>query len=139
MKLSRVLCLVLTPLIMAACGSITPAPAGTAGIVVGPNETRDCGQGRVTFPAGVYVPEVVSAKGTYYLAPAPLRAKGVLLGRAERGGIFVSNQSGNPQAAWFGDLRDTVDEKPSTLLGAMGVSAPKLWPYTPRIPIQVKK
>lgn len=107
--------------------------------MVGAGETRECGQGKITFPAGVYKAEVVSDKGTYYLAPEPLRAKGVLLGRSERGGIFVSTKPGNPQAAWFGDLRDTVDEKPSTLFGAIGVSAPKLWPYTPRIPFQVKK
>ncbi len=124
---------------MAACGSLTPAPAETAGVVVGPNEIRDCGQGKVLFPAGVYVAEVVSEKGTYYRAPEPLRAKGVLLGRAERGGIFVSTKPGNPQAAWFGELHDTVDEKPSTLFGAIGVSGSKLWPYTPRIPFQVKK
>lgn len=139
MKLSHVFCLVLAPLLLAACGSIKPAPAGTSGIVVGPNESRECGQGWVTFPAGVYQAEVVSAKGAYYLAPEPIRTKGVLIGRAQRGGIFVSNLPGNPQAAWFGDLRDTVDEKPSTLLGAMGVSAPKLWPYTPRVPFQLKK
>ncbi len=139
MKLSRAFVLVLAPLLLAACGSLAPTPAGTQGIVVGPNESRECGQGHVQFPAGLYVPEVVSAKGTYYLAPELIRTKGVLLGRAERGGIFVSNLPGNPQAAWFGDLRDTVDEKPSTLLGALGVSAPKLWPFTPRVPFKVKK
>jgi hypothetical protein len=139
MKLSRLFCLVLLPILTAACGSVIPAPAGTNGIVVGPNETRDCGQGKIVFPAGVYAAEVVSPQGTYYLAPELLRAKGVLLSRAERGGIFVSTMPGNPQAAWFGDLHDTVDEQPSTLLGAIGVSAPKLWPYTPRIPFQVKK
>ena len=139
MKLSRALFLVVAPLLMAACGSIKPAPAGTSGIVIGPNESRECGQGYVQFPAGLYQAEVVSAKGTYYLAPAPIRTRGVLLGRSERGGIYVSNMAGNPQAAWFGDPRDTVDERPSTMLGAIGMSAPKLWPYAPRIPFQVKK
>jgi len=139
MKLSRVLFLFIAPLLLAACGSIKPAPAGTPGIVIGPNESRECGQGYVQFPAGLYQAEVISAKGTYYLAPAPIRTKGVLLGRSERGGIFVSNMAGNPQAAWFGDARDTVDERPSTMLGAIGLSAPKLWPYAPRIPFQVKK
>lgn len=139
MKLFRTFCLIITPLVMAACGSITSAPSDAPGIVIGPNESRECGQGRLQFPAGVYQVEVVSAKGTYYVAPERIRTAGVLLGRAERGGIFVSNLAGNPQAAWFGDLRDTIGEKPSTMLGAMGVSAPKLWPYTPRIPYRVKK
>lgn len=139
MKLFRAFCLFLSPLLMASCGSIAPAPEATSGIVIGPNEVRQCGQGRVTFPAGVYQAEVVSPKGTYYLAPELIRTQGVLIGRGSRGGIFVSSSPGNPQAAWFGDLRDTVDEKPSTLLGAMGVSAPKLWPYTPRVPYTVKK
>ncbi|WP_395745655.1 hypothetical protein [Prosthecobacter sp.] len=139
MKLYRAFFFALAPLFMAACGSLKPAPAGTPGIVVGPNETRECGQGWVQFPAGLYVAEVVSAKGTYYLAPEPIRTKGVLLGRSERGGIFVSSLAGNPQAAWFGDLRDTVDESPSTMLGAIGMSAPNLWPYAPRIPYKVQK
>ncbi len=139
MKLFRASILVLAPLILASCGSIAPVPTGTSGIIIGPNEVRECGQGRLKFPAGLYQAEVVSAKGTYYLAPELLRTEGVLLGRHERGGIFVSNLSGNPQAAWFGDVRDIVEEKPSTLFGAIGVSAPKLWPYTPKIPFQVKK
>ena len=139
MKLSRAFFLVLAPLFMVACGSISPVPSGTSGIVIGPNEIRECGQGKVQFPAGVYTAEVVSEKGTYYLAPELIRTKGVLMGRAERGGIFVSNAPGNPQAAWFGELSDTVEEKPSTLFAAVGIKAPKLWPYTPRIPFQVKK
>lgn len=139
MKLFRASFLALAPLLLAACGSIAPAPKTTSGIVVGPNEVRECGQGRVEFPAGVYTAEVVSEKGTYYLAPALLRTKGVLLGRGERGGIFVSNLAGNPQAAWFGDVGEILEEKPSTLFAAVGVSAPKLWPYTPKIPFQVKK
>lgn len=139
MKMFRVSFLVLAPLLLAACGSIAPVPTGTSGIVVGPNELRECGQGKVQFPAGLYTAEVVSEKGTYYLAPEPIRTKGVLLGRAERGGIFVSNLAGNPQAAWFGDLKASVEEKPSTLFAAVGVRSPKLWPYTPRIPFQVKK
>ncbi|MCF7789320.1 MAG: hypothetical protein K9N47_24575 [Prosthecobacter sp.] len=114
MKLFRACFLALSPLLLAACGSIAPVPSGTSGIVVGPNEIRECGQGKVQFPAGVYTAEVVSEKGTYYLAPERIRTKGVLMGRAERGGIFVSSAPGNPQAAWFGDLSATVKEKPGT-------------------------
>lgn len=139
MKLSRALFLALASLLLASCGSVAPVSSGTSGIVVGPGEIRECGQGRVEFPAGLYTALVVSDKGTYYLAPEPIRTKGVLLGRAERGGIFVSSLPGSPQAAWFGDLTDVVAQKPSTLFEAVGVNAPKLWPYTPQIPFQVKK
>ncbi len=139
MKSSRVFCLFLAPLLLGACTSVAPAPAKTASIVVGPGEERVCGQGMVRFPAGVYHAEVVSPKGTYYLAPQRIRTVGVLLGRTETGGIFVSNLAGNPQAAWFGDVSDTVNERPGTLFGAVGINAPKLWPYTPQIPFQVKK
>ncbi|MBN8420713.1 MAG: hypothetical protein J0L73_17490 [Verrucomicrobia bacterium] len=139
MKSFRASFLALVPLLFAACGSVAPVSSGTSGIVIGPGEIRECGQGKVQFPAGLYTATVVSAKGTYYLAPERIRTKGVLLGRAERGGIFVSSAPGNPQAAWFGDLSATVAEKAGTLFEAIGVKEPKLWPYTPRIPFQVKK
>lgn len=139
MKRSCFLLLSLAPLLLAACGSVSPAPAGTQAIVIGPGEERVCGQGMVRFPAGVYAADVVSAKGTYYLAPQRIRTAGVLLGRTERGGIFVSNLAGNPQAAWFGDTSDVGAEKPGTLFGAVGMNAPKLWPYAPKIPFKVKK
>ncbi len=139
MKLSRLLPALIAPLLLAACGSVEIAPADAPSIVIGPNESRECGQGMVLFPVGVYKAEVVSSKGTYYLAPERIRTAGVLIGRSERGGIFVSNASGNPQAAWFGDPRDNVDDSPGTLFGAIGVTAPKLWPYTPKVPYTVKK
>ena len=139
MNHSNILCLLLLPLFVGACTSIKPAPTGAADIVVEAKVSRICGQGRVNFPAGVYKAEVVSAKGTYYRAPESLKTRGVLMGRAETGGIFVSNQPGNPQAAWFGDMSDTVENRPTTLFSAIGVAAPKLWPYTPRIPYQWKK
>lgn len=133
MKFHHILPALLIPLLLAACGSVEIAPTDAPGIVLAQDETRECGQGRILFPAGEYKAEVVSTEGTYYKAPKRLRSLGVLIGRSEDGGIFVSNKAGNPQAAWFGDPRDDVDESPGTLLGAMGMSAPKLWPYTPRI------
>lgn len=141
MKLFRASFLALAPLLLAACGSFTPATAsGGPGIVVGAGEIRECGQGRVQFPGGVYTAELVSTRGTYYLAPEPLKTLGVLLGRAERGGIYVSNGPGNPQSAWFGDLRDAATAtKPSTLFEAVGAHSTRLWPYAPKIPFQVKK
>lgn len=124
---------------MAACTAVAPASSGTGGIVVGPNEMRVCGQGKVLFPAGLYRAQVVSATGTYYMAPEQLRTVGVLIGRAEQGGIYVSNALGNPQAAWFGDPQEFTESKPTTLFAAIGVRAPKLWPYTPPIPFKIKK
>lgn len=139
MHLPRTFCLALAPLLLAACGSVEIASSDAPGIVVAQEETRECGQGRILFPAGEYKAEVVSTAGTYYKAPKRIRSLGVLIGRSEPGGIFVANKAGNPQAAWFGDPRDDVDESPGTLFGAMGMSAPKLWPYTPRIPFTVKQ
>ncbi|WP_395750109.1 hypothetical protein [Prosthecobacter sp.] len=139
MKTSRVICLLLSTFLITACGSVAPAPKNAPAIVIGANEERECGQGVVRFPAGIYVADVVSVKGTYYLAPQSIRTVGVLLGRSERGGIFVSNSAGNPQAAWFGDTSDVGSDKPGTLFGAIGINEPKLWPYSPRIPFQVQK
>lgn len=139
MTFFRVLSLALAPLLLVACGSVSHAPSDAPGIVIGPNEVRECGQGRIQFPAGLYKAEVVSEKGTYYLAPELLRTAGVLMGRAERGGIFVPSSAGSPQAAWFGAPQDEVDGSPGTLLGAIGVSAPKLWKYSPPVPFTVKK
>lgn len=139
MKLHRLLPALLMPLLFTACGSVQIASTDAPGIVVAQEETRECGQGRILFPAGDYKAEVASSEGTYYKAPRRIRTLGVLIGRSEEGGIFVSNKSGNPQAAWFGDPRDAVDESPSTLLGAIGMGAPKIWPYAPRIPFTVKK
>jgi len=139
MKSIRILLLFVLPLLIAACGSVAPVPADAPSIVLAEAVTRTCGQGELHFPAGEYQAEVASDEGTYYKAPKRIRSLGVLIGRSEEGGIFISNKPGGPQAAWFGDLKDEVDESPSTLFGAIGWSAPKLWPYTPRIPHTVKK
>ncbi len=139
MKLTRILSALVAPVLLAACGSISMAPPETPPLLVAQEETRECGQGRVLFPAGEYRAEVVSPKGTYYKAPQRISTLGVLVGRSEEGGIFVSNAAGNPQAAWFGVPSEDVDGTPGTLFGAIGVSAPKLWPYTPRIPHTFKK
>ncbi|HBJ83558.1 MAG TPA: hypothetical protein DDZ88_06750 [Verrucomicrobiales bacterium] len=139
MKLSSTLPALILPLLLAACGSVEMAPSNAPSIVVSQDEERECGQGRILFPAGEYKAEVASAEGTYYKAPKRLRTLGVLIGRSEDGGIFVSNAAGNPQAVWFGDPKDEIDESPGTLFGAIGLSAPKLWPYKPRIPFSLKK
>lgn len=139
MKILRVLTLLAVPFCFDSCSSVELASTDLPPIEVAEATNRVCGQGEIVFPAGVYQAEVTSAQGTYYKAPKRIRTLGVLIGRSEEGGIFVSNSAGNPQAAWFGDPKDNVDERPSTLFGAIGWSAPKLWPYKPRVPYTVKK
>lgn len=139
MKLSSFLPAALMSLLLAACGSVEIASSDAPSIVVSQAEERECGQGRILFPAGEYKAEVAAAEGTYYKSPKRLRTLGVLIGGTEDGGIFVSSAAGNPQAAWFGDPKDEVDESPGTLFGAMGLSAPKLWPYKPRISFTTPK
>lgn len=125
--------------LLASCSSVELAPTDAPSILLTQDETRECGQGQILFPVGEYKAEVKSSTGTYYKAPKRIRTLGVLIGRSEEGGIFVANSAGTPQAAWFGDPKDNVDESPGTLFGAIGWSAPKLWPYTPRIPFTAKK
>lgn len=139
MKLLRFLPLLALPLLFSSCSSVAPVPTDAPSIVLAEPATRSCGQGELLFPAGEYKAEVTSDQGTYYKAPKRIRQLGVLIGRSEEGGIFISTKPGGPQAAWFGDPKDDVDESPGTLFGAIGWSAPKLWPYTPRIPHTVKK
>lgn len=127
------------PFLLAACGSVALAPADAPALVLAQDETRECGHGKILLPAGEYRAEVVSPKGTFYKAPKRLRTLGVLIGRSEEGGIFVANLTGNPQALWFGDPHDELDGSPGTLFGAIGMNAPKLWPYTPRILFSSKK
>ncbi|MFN0075489.1 MAG: hypothetical protein ACKVY0_03335 [Prosthecobacter sp.] len=139
MKFTAILSALIVTLLLVACGSVELAKSDAPSLVVDQDEERVCGQGKILFPAGEYRAEVAAANGIYYKAPKRIRTLGVLIGRSEEGGIFVANATGNPQAAWFGDPRDNVDERPGTLFGAIGWSAPKLWPYTPRIPYTLKK
>ncbi len=116
-----------------ACAPMLKTPSERSNVLLAQEEKRDCKKARVVFPAGIYKPEIQSEHGTYYLAPAPMRTEGVLIGGGYRGGLFISNSG--IQAAWFGDARDDADERPGTLLGAVGASAPKLWPIKPPLAI----
>lgn len=138
MRTSRLSLLLAVPLLLASCGSVELAPVNAPGIVVAQDEVRELGQAKILFPAGVYKAEVVSEKGTYYKSPRRLKTLGVLIGRNEEGGIYISKYAGTPQSGWFGDPRDEVDESPSTLFGALGVSAPKHWKLSPPIPYTVE-
>ena len=125
--------LLLLPLFLISCAPLSKPSTTSGAIVLAKEEKRDCKKARVVLPAGVYTPEVQSETGTYYLAPAELRTERVLIGGSYRGGLFISNAGG--QAAWFGDARDEADERPGTLLGAIGASSPKLWPFSPPVTI----
>lgn len=133
MKLSR-LALLVAPLLLASCGSVKIPSVDAPGIVVAQEEIREVGQGKMVFPAGVYKADVTSDKGTYYKAPRRIKTLGVLIGRSQEGGLYISKYPGTPQSAWFGEVREQVDESPSTLFGALGVSAPKLRKLTPPVP-----
>ncbi|MBK8038699.1 MAG: hypothetical protein IPK22_16450 [Verrucomicrobiaceae bacterium] len=130
---SRLLCLFALAT-LSSCVPLTQPATKTGSLTLPQEEKRQCKAARVIFPAGVYTPEVASERGTYYLAPAPMRTEGVLLGKGYRGGIFVANDGRH--AAWFGDARDDADERAGTLFGAIGASAPKLWLVSPNLPLQ---
>lgn len=119
------------PLLMVSCAPIRKPTDGMTPIVIAEETTRDCKKARVILPAGTYTPELQMDRGDYYLAPADLRTEGVLLGGKYRGGLFIARDG--RQAAWFGDARHDTEERPSTLLGAIGAGAPKLWPISPPI------
>ncbi|MBL9130820.1 MAG: hypothetical protein JNG86_06455 [Verrucomicrobiaceae bacterium] len=126
----------LASIMMTSCVSLTElskvAP-GTGDIIISQEERRECKAARVILPAGRYTPEVQSDLGVYYLAPARIRTEGVLISGGYRGGLFIARDG--RQAVWFGDARDDADERPGTLMGAIGVAAPKLWPFKPAISV----
>jgi hypothetical protein len=124
----RALLLVLSCLALVNCAPLSQSAKDEKDLHLATEQLRDCKHAHVTFPAGRYTAEVRSKKGTYYLAPAPLRSSGVLFGTAERGGVFVT--AGGHQAAWFGDWREDADGRASTLLEAVGGSAPRLYPLS---------
>ncbi len=122
----------LIPCLM-SCAPMLKTPSEQSNVLLAQEEKRECKKARVVFPAGIYTPEIQSEHGTYYLAPAQMRTEGVLIGGGYRGGLFIGKTG--YQAAWFGDARDDADERPGTLLGAIGASAPKLWPIKPPLTI----
>ena len=123
----------LLPFVLISCAPLSQPGTRANSIVLAKEEGRECKKARVILPAGVYTPEVQSESGIYYLAPAELRTERVLIGGSYRGGLFISKTGA--QAAWFGDARDDADERPGTLLGAIGASSPKLWPFSPPVPV----
>jgi hypothetical protein len=125
--------LLVAAVVLNACVPLSPPAADAQPLSLAQQETRECQRARVVFPAGTYTPEIKSERGTYYVAPAPVRVEGVLIGGGDRGGVFIANDGRH--AAWFGDARDDADDRAGTLLGAMGASAPKLWLFSPTLPL----
>jgi|GEM_PF-931310 len=126
--------LLVVAVVLNACVPLSPPPSDANPLTLAQPETRECQRARVVFPAGTYTPEIKSERGVYYLAPSPVRVEGVLLGGGDRGGVFIANDGRH--AAWFGDARDDADDRAGTLLGAIGAGAPKLWVFSPLLPLK---
>ena len=104
-------------------GGLIQAPAsGTRGIVLATEQVVPHKFGKITFPAGLYLPEASSEEGIYYAAPQPIHTGGVMKGGREHGGLFLRPDGG--QAAWVGQPGYQLQQAPSTLLGARGVERP---------------
>lgn len=125
--------LLVAAVVLNACVPLSPPATDAKPLSLAQQETRECQRARVVFPAGTYTPEIKSERGTYYVAPTPVRVEGVLLGGGDRGGFFIANDGRH--AAWFGDARDDADDRAGTLLGAIGAGAPKLWVFSPALPL----
>jgi hypothetical protein len=126
--------LLFAAVVLSACVPLSPPATDARPLSLAQEEVRECQRARVVFPAGTYTAEIKSERGTYYLAPAPVRVEGVLLGGGDRGGVFIANDGRH--AAWFGDARDDADDRAGTLLGAIGASAPKLWVFSSTLPLK---
>ncbi|MFM7606958.1 MAG: hypothetical protein ACKO8Z_17390 [Prosthecobacter sp.] len=121
-------------LLLNGCVQLSQPAPGSRALFLPQQEIRSCQRARVVFPAGTYTPEIQSDYGVYHLAPTPILVEGVVIGGGYRGGVFVAHDGRH--AAWFGDARDDADERAGTLLGAIGAASPKLWLFTPKLPLQ---
>lgn len=126
--------LLVTAFLLNGCVHLSKVAPDVRALFLPQQEVRDCQRARVVFPVGIYTPEIQSAHGVYYLAPTPILVEGVVIGGGYRGGVFIARDGRH--AAWFGDARDDADERAGTLLGAMGAASPKLWFFSPQLPVQ---
>jgi len=124
--------------LLASCaskGKIEAPDAGTPGIIIAQEETREHYWGKVVFPAGLYKPEAKSQDGIYYAAPTPLNTGGVIRGGKEHGGLFI-NKAGS-QGMWIGQPGYQLQLAPGTVMGSWGVETPILRAIS--VPIVIKK
>jgi hypothetical protein len=124
--------LVCLPL-LGACVPLRKVAPTLPALRLAQEEARQCQRARVVFPAGDYRAEVESERGVFYAAPGEVRVEGVLIGGGERGGLFVARDGRH--AAWFGDARESANERPQTFLDAVGASSPKLWLLDEQLPV----
>jgi hypothetical protein len=113
-------------LVLASCGSnyhIDYPPAGTPGIVLKSEQVADHKYGRVTFPAGRYVPEARSDQGIYYASPSKVMTGGVVRNGKEHGGLFLTHETFQ-QSLWVGQPGYQLQQASSTLMGKAGVETP---------------
>lgn len=122
---------------LVSCASkrlISHPDSGTAGIVLESEQTAEHKWGKVTFPAGVYLPEAKDEKGIYYASPHRVRTGGITKGGTEHGGLYVENVTGY-QYLWVGQPAYQLQQAPSTILGQWGVETPILHVLKERVKI----
>ena len=107
-------------------------PPDTSGIIVA-NEVECTTQrdGMFTLPAGHYRAEAQSSKGTYYVAPEPLKTSGIIRAGRERGGLFIAKKGW--QWLWTGHPYFEVEENKTSILGKRGIIMPKHYKFEPYV------
>lgn len=113
---------------------LSPDP-GTQGIILPTQQVAEHKWGKVTFPAGIYLPEAKSEKGIYYAAPERVNTDGMLRGGREHGGLFIQHSTGY-QYLWIGQPGYQLQQAPSTIMGQWGVETPLLYTLKERVQIQ---
>lgn len=120
--------------LMVSCATkdLENCPPDTPGIIVA-NEVEITTQrdGNFTLPAGHYRAEAQSSKGTYYVAPEPLKAMGIIRAGRERGGLFIANEGW--QWAWTGHPYFEVEENKTSILGKRGIIMPNHYKFEPYV------
>ncbi|MFN7564823.1 MAG: hypothetical protein ACK5TH_23825 [Prosthecobacter sp.] len=134
---STLLCLLMGTF-LASCSSrsliLSPDP-GTPGIILPTQQVAEHKWGKVTFPAGLYLPEAKSEKGIYYAAPERVNTDGMLRGGREHGGLFIQHGTGY-QYLWIGQPGYQLQQAPGTIMGQWGVETPLLYTLKERVQIQ---
>lgn len=126
-----------TALGLVSCASkrlISHPDPGTAGIVLETEQNAEHKWGKVTFPAGVYLPEAKDETGIYYASPNRVRTGSITKDGSEHGGLYVAKGTGY-QYLWIGQPAYQLQQAPSTILGQWGVETPILHVLKERVKI----
>lgn len=127
----------LTGTLLSSCASktlISAPDSGTQGIILPTEQIAEHKWGKVTFPAGHYLPEATSEMGIYYAAPERVNTDGLLRGGREHGGLFIQNGTGY-QYLWIGQPGYQLQQAPVTIMGQWGVETPLLYTLKERVKI----